>query len=321
MPAFVTMFVFVTNIRAAPKLSSSPPSEPFLHYSGRPLRAGLSATPLRFGPAGSSRWSLGYHPCRSPPIQPILRDTPPNAPPRFSAFPPPTRRFGRLSFRRSSLRLLRLRSLRSASRRYRKPAASARPPFAAGIRLHCIAPDALRSVAPAASRPLIQPKPPTLPSAAARFPKVSRPPLSQPRRTGPPVASIPSRPAPLRCGSTLLRLRSIAPASSHSRTGPASSAAPVQRPPSSGRATASAGRSCPALLPPQLLAPASAVSSGRPTPVSFAVLWLVGVSPRHSRYRLTQAHRTAGHGAGSLLLPSRQPPRRRGPPRAGPPAP
>ncbi len=33
-------------------------------YFGRPLRAGLSATPLRYGPTGSSRWSLGYHPCR-----------------------------------------------------------------------------------------------------------------------------------------------------------------------------------------------------------------------------------------------------------------
>ena len=44
-----------------------------------------------------------------------------HAPAHLTALPPPTRRFVRCSYRRASLRLLWLRSVRSAGLRYRKP--------------------------------------------------------------------------------------------------------------------------------------------------------------------------------------------------------
>lgn len=163
--------------------------------------------PLRSRAAHRSRWSRLSHPFRIPPIQPRLVVTSSYAPAHLIALPPPTRRSAHRSWRRSSLRLLWLRSLHSAGLRYRKahhPARlrSAAPgsptAFDAPVAGHCRPPPsppttrpARQAAAPRCARNLPNARPPRGP-----------PPVGQPAAPSPPTAPLPGR-AGLKCASSI----------------------------------------------------------------------------------------------------------------------
>ena len=91
-------------------------------------------------------------------------------------------------------------------------------------------PAALRFLRPRGAALIRRSVPPLLVRCACRAPGAAfgRAPLPQPRRTGPPSAFAPSRPAAFCSGSTLLRRRAIPPASSRQSPGPASSHPPTR---------------------------------------------------------------------------------------------
>lgn len=316
-------------------------------FSGHPLRAGLYATPLRYGPAGSL---------------PLVGLAPiPGAFPR--PFRCPARH--RPALRPASLHSLRRRcatlvlSLRTCAQSL--PALATAPVASFGQpalpQPHRTRPAHLRAAAFAPLRRLrsVRPAPPAAPILPRQATAARRPPPRHPtRRTGQrrpcfsrnpaPTPAHRTRPGALRSGrpdcAPYLCLpatrRSVRPAS----PAPGCLLLPllraVPRPSRRFRWSLWPGlpqrrRQAEGLRPFDPVASSSARSTLRAEPLP-----LVGLNPALTATPVTAApaatpaahtpahtpaHRTAGHGAGSPLLPAHQPPRRRGPRRAVPPAP
>ena len=314
--------------------------------SGRAVRHSASLRPCGQPSVGR----LGSHPWCIPPTLPLPGATPPCAPARLTPLPAPTLRYAR-SFA-PYLRSITPCACYGSGRFVRPACATATPPHPPGSsprrRLRSAAATALRSPG-SPSRPDTaatghRRPPPTTPppnpahrAAAALLQPKPSPYASPPhpaRRTPQRAAGLRSVPLlaghpPLRSpGLTRPRLLVAAVVAGRSTAEPPLPLVALARP----SATAAAGRRAKTLRPGCfIVSPFHA--SGRAAPVGRAQ----PCAHRHPRNRCpsrhprspyatpdtahTPAHRTAGHGAGSPLLPAHQPPRRRGPRRAVPPAP